>query len=268
MRVHSWGGMQGEIAQLAQPAFSSDLRECLSATTRGGARCLVVGNLRSYGDEVLNRDGHYVQTTLCDRILHLDLEGDTVTCECGITIDTLQRRLAPLGYMLPVTPGTAFLTVGGAIANDVHGKNHHVAGTFGCFVERFELVRSSGEAWMCSPTENSDWFAATIGGMGLTGAITRATLRYDESHPHFSIQRRADSRTWQSSSRWMNSGHQYMSTRWRGSTASPAAIHWGGESSAWPIMIRTRSGSPCGNIPSPSNASACHSRFQSRRSMV
>lgn len=169
--------MQGEVAQLAQPAFSSDLRECLSATTRRGARCLVVGNLRSYGDEVLNRDGHYVQTTLCDRILHLDLEGDTVTCECGITIDTLQRRLAPLGYMLPVTPGTAFLTVGGAIANDVHGKNHHVAGTFGCFVERFELVRSTGEAWMCSPTKNSDWFAATIGGMGLTGAITWATLK-------------------------------------------------------------------------------------------
>ena len=178
MRISSWGGMSNEARSLWSPAFSSDIRRGLSArdpATR--SKCLVVGNLRSYGDEVLCPDGHYVQTTRCDRILHIDSREDRVTAECGIRFDVLQERLARWGYILPVTPGTAHLTLGGAIANDVHGKNHHVAGTFGCYVEEFELVRTSGEELRCSPRENPELFAASIGGMGLTGAITWATLR-------------------------------------------------------------------------------------------
>jgi FAD/FMN-containing dehydrogenase len=178
MRIQSWGGMGGEIASLAQPAFSCELADCIAAPGRGGqAKCLVIGNLRSYGDEVLSVDGHYVQTTRCNRIIAIDREKETLTAECGISIDAIQGRLAPLGYQLPVTPGTAFLTLGGAIANDVHGKNHHVAGTFGRYVVRFELARSTGEVMQCSAEENPDWFGATIGGMGLTGAITWATIR-------------------------------------------------------------------------------------------
>lgn len=137
----------------------------------------MIGNLRSYGDEVLSVDGRYVQTTRCDRVIAIDRDNDTLTAECGISIDAIQRRIAPLGYELPVTPGTAFLTLGGAIANDVHGKNHHIAGTFGCHVECFELARSTGEVLRCSADENPDWFCATIGGMGLTGAITWARVR-------------------------------------------------------------------------------------------
>lgn len=170
--------MAGEIASLAQPTFSSELRGCLDRVRRpSGSRCLVIGNLRSYGDEVLSVDGHYIQTTRCDRVLEIDTAGSTVTVECGVSVASIQALVAPLGYMLPVTPGTAFLTVGGAIANDVHGKNHHVAGTFGLYVAQFELVRSNGDALICSPTENTQWFAATIGGMGLTGVITWATLK-------------------------------------------------------------------------------------------
>jgi FAD/FMN-containing dehydrogenase len=138
---------------------------------------LVIGNLRSYGDEAISPTGCYVQTTRCDRILELDQTGLTMTVECGVLVEALQDRLMPLGLILPVTAGTAIVTVGGAIANDVHGKNHHCAGTFGCFVEEFELVRTTGEVLVCSPNENSEWFAGTIGGMGLTGAITRATIR-------------------------------------------------------------------------------------------
>jgi len=170
--------MGGEISSLARPAFSCELAGCIAGARQAGpAKCLVIGNLRSYGDEVLSVDGHYVQTTRCDRILAIDREKHTLTAECGISIDAIQRRIEPLGYELPVTPGTAFLTLGGAIANDVHGKNHHIAGTFGCHVERFELARTNGEVLQCSADENADWFCATIGGMGLTGAITWATIR-------------------------------------------------------------------------------------------
>jgi FAD/FMN-containing dehydrogenase len=178
MRIASWGGMSGHIETLSLPAFSTDIRRGLLAS-RGGDRskCLVVGNLRSYGDQVLCPDGNYLQTTRCDRILQIDGRQDTVTAESGVRLDVLQRRVAPLGYILPVTPGTAYPTLGGAIANDVHGKNHHVAGTFGSFVNSFELVRTTGEVLLCSPADNPDLFAATIGGMGLTGAITWATLQ-------------------------------------------------------------------------------------------
>jgi FAD/FMN-containing dehydrogenase len=178
MQINSWGGMAGEVATLSQPFFSSEFDGLLRRVNGSAtAKRLVIGNLRSYGDQVLCPDGHYVQTTRCDRVLSIEPDSDLVTAESGVSVDALQKRLAPLGYILPVTPGTAFLTVGGAIANDVHGKNHHVAGTFGRFVERFELVRTTGEKFICSRHENSDWFAATIGGMGLTGAITWARLK-------------------------------------------------------------------------------------------
>jgi FAD/FMN-containing dehydrogenase len=178
MQITSWGGMTGKIASLAHPMFSSDMRSTLmSSRDNANSRCLIIGNLRSYGDEILSPGGHYVQTIHCDRILNIDTRTDAVTAECGIRLDVLQSRVAPFGYILPVTPGTAFVTLGGAIANDVHGKNHHRAGTFGCFVLRLELVRTSGEVLLCSPSENPEFFAGTIGGMGLTGAITWAMIQ-------------------------------------------------------------------------------------------
>jgi FAD/FMN-containing dehydrogenase len=183
MHILSWGGVGGPIASLVRPAFSCEIRErlCRAARDRASdesrAKQLVIGNLRSYGDEVICPHGNYLQTTLCDRILEVDAHADTVTAECGVRLDILQNRVASFGYMLPVTPGTAYLTLGGAIANDVHGKNHHRAGTFGCYVDRFELVRTSGEVILCSRTERPELFAATIGGMGLTGAITWARIQ-------------------------------------------------------------------------------------------
>jgi FAD/FMN-containing dehydrogenase len=176
MKISSWGGVSGSVTRLARPEYSTDIAAQLRSLSAPG-NGLVIGNLRSYGDEALSPTGCYIQTTRCDRILELDQAGPTVTVECGVLVNALEDRLMPLGLMLPVTPGTAMVTVGGAIANDVHGKNHHCAGTFGCFVEEFELVRTTGEVLVCSPNQNSEWFAGTIGGMGLTGAITRATLR-------------------------------------------------------------------------------------------
>src|ERR1700683_1818853 len=184
LHVLSWGGIGGEIASLARPAFSCEIRERLSRVARGErTKQLIIGNLRSYGDEVICPDGNYLQTTSCDRILQVDTQADTVTAESGVRLDVLQNRVASFGYMLPVTPGTSYLTLGGAIANDVHGKNHHRAGTFGCFVLRLELVRTSGEVLLCSPSENPEFFAGTIGGMGLTGAITWAMIQLRRGRP-------------------------------------------------------------------------------------
>lgn len=101
----------------------------------------------------------------------------TLRCEAGARLDGLLEFLVPRGFFLPVLPGTKFVSVGGAIANDIHGKNHHRAGSFGCHVKRLELLRSDGERIICSPDENRRWFEATIGGLGLTGVITWAEIR-------------------------------------------------------------------------------------------
>lgn len=172
--IRSWGGLQGAVNHLQAPAFSHELGAALRVPSDPK---LVIGNLRSYGDEVLNPHGQYIQTTRCDRMLHFDEQNGILQVEAGAQIAALQNILGPKGWMFPVTPGTALLTIGGAIANDVHGKNHHAAGTFGHHVLSFVLLRTSGETLVCSPQENADWFAATLGGMGLTGAIQQATLQ-------------------------------------------------------------------------------------------
>jgi FAD/FMN-containing dehydrogenase len=112
-----------------------------------------------------------------DRFISFDEVSGVLECEAGVLLSEIIDFALPRGWFPPVTPGTAFVTVGGAIANDVHGKNHHRAGSFGNHVLDFELLRSDGSVLQCSATHNRDWFAATVGGLGLTGAIRRARLR-------------------------------------------------------------------------------------------
>jgi FAD/FMN-containing dehydrogenase len=126
---------------------------------------------RSLGDSCLNDGNALLTTRRLDRILAFDPESGRMTAEAGITFDAIMRLSLPRGWFLPVTPGTRFVTLGGAVANDVHGKNHHCAGSFGHHVVRFELLRSDGSRLRCSAEENPDWFRATIGGLGLTGLI-------------------------------------------------------------------------------------------------
>lgn len=137
---------------------------------------LAHGNGRSYGDVCLNSGGTLLHTRGLDRFIAFDEETGVLNCEAGVLLAEILEVFVPRGWFLPVTPGTRFVTVGGAIANDVHSKNHHADGTFGCHVRRFELLRSDGSRLNCSPTENADWFAATIAGLGLTGLITRAEI--------------------------------------------------------------------------------------------
>ena len=138
---------------------------------------LPVGMGRSYGDSCLLKDGNLIVTTGMNRLLAFNPATGILIAEAGATLAQILDFAVPRGFFLPVTPGTKYVTLGGAIANDIHGKNHHVAGTFGSHVTRFELVRSDGSRRVCSPTNDPDWFAATIGGLGLTGMITWAEVR-------------------------------------------------------------------------------------------
>jgi len=136
------------------------------------APLLAHGLGRSYGDVCLNDGGALLLTSGMDRFIAFDRSSGVLRCEAGITLRQVLSLIVPQGWFLPVTPGTREVTLGGAIANDVHGKNHHAAGSFGHHIRQFELVRSTGERLLCSEQKNTDLFAATIGGLGLTGLIT------------------------------------------------------------------------------------------------
>jgi FAD/FMN-containing dehydrogenase len=132
---------------------------------------------RSYGDSCLNDGGALVDVTGLDRLIAFDQDRGILRCEAGITLAEILDVIVPRGWFLPVVPGTRWVSVGGAIANDIHGKNHHHAGTFGVHVTRFELQRSTGERLLCSEERNPELFRATIGGLGLTGVILWAEIR-------------------------------------------------------------------------------------------
>ena len=132
---------------------------------------------RSYGDSCLNNGGTLLLTKGLNQLIHFDSDKGVLRCESGTTLAKILDFIVPKGWFLQVTPGTKHVTVGGAIANDVHDKNHHNAGTFGCHVLQLEIERSDGRRLLCSPVENADWFAATIGGLGLTGLILWAELK-------------------------------------------------------------------------------------------
>ncbi|AHX12032.1 FAD-linked oxidase [Dyella jiangningensis] len=148
-----------------------------AALPTAAATVLPYGNGRSYGDSCLNDGGTLLHARHMDRFIRFDTQRGVLECEAGVLFSEILDLVVPQGWFLPVTPGTKFVTVGGAIANDVHGKNHHKAGTFGRHVLEFELLRSDGSRRLCSPQANPEWFAATIGGLGLTGLLTRATIQ-------------------------------------------------------------------------------------------
>ncbi|MEO6367371.1 MAG: FAD-binding oxidoreductase [Steroidobacteraceae bacterium] len=131
------------------------------------------GNGRSYGDASLN-PAATIDTRRLDRLLELDAATGALTCESGVLLADLLDTLLPHGWLCPVTPGTRLVTVGGMIASDVHGKNHHGAGSFCDHLQWIDLAIGPGEVLRCSATQHPDLFAATCGGMGLTGVIVRA----------------------------------------------------------------------------------------------
>ncbi len=142
-----------------------------------------------------------------DRFIAFDSDNGILRCESGVLLGEMLALTVPRGWFPPVVPGTRFVTLGGAIANDIHGKNHHTAGTFGCHVRCLELLRSDGRRLRCSPSENPEWFSATVGGLGLTGLILWAeialkridnpvmeveTIRYEKLDDFFELSMESD----------------------------------------------------------------------------
>ena len=187
-RFSAWGRLSREphlplsldaTRVAAQIGASSPQRGNGTATPAGAPHRpgLAFGNGRSYGDVCLNPGGPLWLTRGLNRFIHFDEETGRLSCEAGVLLRDIQRLTVPRGWMLPVCPGTQLVTVGGAIANDVHGKSHHSAGSFGDHVRQLQLVRTTGETITCGPDTQTDWFAATVGGMGLTGVIVQAELQ-------------------------------------------------------------------------------------------
>ena len=172
--VRSWGRYFKYWHYLVPLAWPPD--HLPSADETGGS-LLPFGLGASYGDSCLNENGGLLLTRKLDRLISFDRDSGLLRCEAGITFEEILKIIVPQGWFLPVVPGTKLVTVGGAIANDIHGKNHHRTGNFGNHVPAFGLLRSDGSKLVCSQDSNTDWFQASIGGLGLTGLITWAEIQ-------------------------------------------------------------------------------------------
>lgn len=170
MKLSGWG--RYPCIQVSGSSFETLTQ--LSDNMKKIGDCIAYGMGRSYGDSALNE--RVVFSRPFDKILDFNPQDGIVTCESGVTLSELIEVFLPRGWFLSVTPGTKFITVGGAIASDVHGKNHHKAGCFSECVHFFDLMLPNGEVVHCSRENNRELFLATCGGMGLTGIILTAKL--------------------------------------------------------------------------------------------
>jgi decaprenylphospho-beta-D-ribofuranose 2-oxidase len=170
-QIANWGNYPVIESNEEYFAFEEQLRQILS----GNETFIPRGNGRCYGDASLA--GNTISTLKFDKILSFDREAGIFECQSGITLDQVLQVIIPAGWFLPVTPGTQFITVGGAVASDVHGKNHHIDGSFSKHILDMDIILASGETTFCSQEINPDLFEATCGGMGLTGLISRIRFR-------------------------------------------------------------------------------------------
>ncbi|WP_017732432.1 FAD-binding oxidoreductase [Nafulsella turpanensis] len=183
-KITNWSNYPVVEANLLPFRYEDELRQLLNSQqepliTRGNGRC--------YGDAAL---GPNILSSLpFNHILSFNEQQGIIHCEAGVMLDELLELIVPKGWFLPVTPGTSFITVGGAVASDVHGKNHHKDGSFSNHIVELELMNGVGEKVRCSREEKADLFAATCGGMGLTGVITKVKFRLKKVESSFINQR-------------------------------------------------------------------------------
>jgi FAD/FMN-containing dehydrogenase len=171
--VSSWG----RLGNFEHNVLALSDRHQVVQQLKNSRTGIAYGMGRSYGDVCLNPYGLLWQTTGLDRYISFNENTGRLVCEAGVLLRDIQRLIIPHGWILPVTPGTQLITVGGAIANDVHGKNHHVLGAFGDHLKWLKLIRTDGTIIECGPDLLPDWFFATVGGFGLTGIITEVEIQ-------------------------------------------------------------------------------------------
>lgn len=169
--VTNWNNYPIEKSKVSSPVFAQDFDKPLA----DNSSFIVRGNGRCYGDASL---GSSILSSLkFNRILSFDPTQGIITCQSGLMLSEILELVMPAGWFLPVTPGTRFITVGGAVASDVHGKNHHKDGSFSQHIIALKILTPTGSVILCSTTENSEYFWFTCGGMGLTGIILEVTFR-------------------------------------------------------------------------------------------
>ncbi len=173
----SWGAYPHFPQSGHMCTWRSRLAENFADVVARHGTTLPFGKGRSYGDSCLAASDHVLSLRRLDRLISADWQTGTIVAEAGMTLADVLKVAIPRGWFLPVTPGTKFVTLGGAVANDVHGKNHHVRGTFGRHVRTFGLLRSDRGQVVCSANDDADLYAATIGGLGLTGIIEWVELQ-------------------------------------------------------------------------------------------
>ncbi|WP_028202119.1 FAD-binding oxidoreductase [Paraburkholderia nodosa] len=176
-KLSSWGHYPYAPQTGREPGWRGSVQTALRDSSARFGTTLPFGNGRSYGDSCLAATDHVLMLRGLDRFIAANWKTGVVRAEAGVTLGEVLALAVPRGWMLPVTPGTQFVTLGGAVANDVHGKNHHVRGTFGRHVRRFSLLRSDCEPLECAPEENVEFYRATIGGLGLTGIVEWVELQ-------------------------------------------------------------------------------------------
>ena len=187
-KIANWGN----YPVIESSEYNFTFNDQLKKLVREHASFIPRGNGRCYGDASL------AATTLCtvkyNNILSFDTESGLFECESGITLDQVLEVIVPAGWFLPVTPGTKFITIGGAVASDVHGKNHHVDGSFSNHIVEMDVMLSDGSTLTCGPRLHADLFEATCGGMGLTGMITRVLFRLKKIETSYIRQKQVKAR--------------------------------------------------------------------------
>src|SRR5215469_4355948 len=174
-KLSGWGRTAPTVADVAEPRSADEVAALVKGVPAAGVIARGLG--RSYNNAAQNDGGLVISTAGMTDVLSFDPATGVLTCEAGASLEQLMVRLLPSGWFVPVSPGTRHVTVGGAIAADVHGKNHHSAGSFATHVLSFDLLTADGDVRTVTPESDPDLFWGTAGGMGLTGIILRACVQ-------------------------------------------------------------------------------------------
>jgi FAD/FMN-containing dehydrogenase len=176
-KIAGWGNFPWVNTNIIQISNNADIAETFSQSATENKKLIARGLGRSYADQAISKDGYTLFCKNLNKMLHFDPQSGVLECEAGVSLEEIIGVFCPQGWFPMICPGTKFVSIGGAIANDIHGKAHHVDGSFVNCVESFKIMLASGEIEEASRTENSDLFWANFGGLGLLGIIISAKIK-------------------------------------------------------------------------------------------